>query len=132
MKKIISVLMTVLMLMTALTVWASANAETDTYVCEVDGVEYTVEFEGDALSAEKKEAIAQKLIGTEDSSVQTYGLGCTLFGHDYTYNTVRVITHKVRATAPRCQQDTYDTTGCEDCDYFEQTLVNISYIYCCD
>lgn len=133
MKKTIRVLAFLLVIMTALSVVASATSEnTATYTYETEDTEYTVIFSDSSVPQEKQEAIAQKLIGIDDSSAQTYGLGCTLFGHDYLYDTVHVVTHKVRSSAPRCKQDTYHVTSCEDCDYFEEELVAITYIYCCD
>lgn len=130
MKKIISVLICVAVLMTAATVFAAAT-DNGVYVYEVDETEYTVEFTDNNVSAEKQECIAQSLVGVKDESIQTYGLGCLLFGHDYKYTTTFVITHKVRTYAPRCKRETYDVTYCEDCDYTEQTLVATSYIVCC-
>lgn len=133
MKKTIRVLAFLLVMMTALTIVASASGEnTTTYTYETEDTEYTVTFSDNTAPKEKQEAIAQKLIGLNASSAQTYGLGCTLFGHDYLYDTVHVVTHKVRATAPRCKRDSYDVTYCEDCDYFEEDLYATTYIYCCD
>ncbi len=131
MKRTISILICTLILMTAMTFVAAANDLTNTYVYEADGVEYTVNFEDSTVSIEKQEIIAQRLIGLNDSNVQTYGLGCTLFGHDYAYTTASVITHKVRTYSPRCKKEMYDVTYCEDCDYTEQTLTSTSYISCC-
>lgn len=132
MKKNIRFLACVLILMTFMTVASSAVSEnTASYTYETDGTEYTVIFSDNSIPTEKQEAIAQKLIGIEGSSAQTYGLGCTLFGHDYLYDTVDVITHKAKTYTPRCKQDTYDVTYCEDCDYCEQTLVAETYIHCC-
>ena len=132
MKKTIRVLAFLLVIMTALSVVASATSEnTATYTYETEDTEYTVIFSDSSVSQEKQEAIAQKLIGLNDSSAQTYGLGCILFGHDYLYDTVHVVTHRVLSTAPRCKQDSYDVTYCEDCDYFEENLYATTYIHCC-
>lgn len=132
MKKIISVLIAVLILMTVTTVFSAATEEnTAKYSYLVDNTEYTVEFSNSAASDEKQEAVAKKLIGLNDSSTQTYGLGCILFGHDYVYDTVYVITHKAKTYSPRCKEDTYDVTYCEDCDYTEQELIGTNYIACC-
>lgn len=131
MKKIISILMSILMIMSAMCIFASASSETDnTYTYVIDGCEHTVIFE-ESVPAEKQEMIAQKLIGIYDDSAQTYGLGCTLFGHDYLYTTSSMIQHKVNTYEPRCRKLTYDVTYCEDCDYMEQTLVKTDSIYCC-
>ncbi len=132
MKKTIKVLAFLLVIITALTVVASATGEnTTTYTYETEDAEYTVIFSNSSMPQEKQEAIAQKLIGIDDSSAQTYGLGCTLFGHDYLYDSVNVVTHKVRTTSPRCKRQTYDITYCEDCDYYVEKLVATTYINCC-
>lgn len=132
MKKTIRVLAFLLVMMTALTIVASASDEnTTTYTYETEDTEYTVIFSDSSIPQEKQEAITQKLIGLGDSSAQTYGLGCVLFGHDYLYEVVHVVTHKVYSTAPRCKQDSYDVTLCEDCDYFEEDLYATAYIDCC-
>lgn len=132
MKKTIRVLAFLLVIMTSLTIVAAAFGENTTaYTYETEDTEYTVIFSDSAMPQEKQEAIAQKLIGMDDSSAQTYGLGCTLFGHDYLYDTVHVVTHKARSTSPRCKQQTYDITYCEDCDYFQEKLVATTYIICC-
>ena len=132
MKKTIRVLAFLLIIMTSLTVVATATGEnTTTYTYTAEDTEYTVIFTNSSIPQEKQEALAQKLIGIEDSSAQTYGLGCVLFGHDYLYDTIHVVTHKLRTTAPRCKQQTYDVTTCEDCDYFEEKLLATTYIDCC-
>lgn len=113
--------------MTFACVFAGATNE---YIYVSDGNEYTIEFEND-VPAEKKEIIANALVGNNDTSVQPYGLGCTLFGHDYAYTTVNVVEHKIFPTSPRCMKYTYDVTYCEDCDYTEETLVTKANIYCC-
>lgn len=132
MKKTIKFLAFLLVIITALTIIASAVGENTTaYTYETEDAEYTVIFSDSAIPQEKQEAIAQKLIGIDDSSAQTYGIGCILFGHDYLYDSVNVVTHKVRTTEPRCKRQTYDITYCEDCDYFQEKLVATTYIYCC-
>lgn len=127
MKRIICVLISMLILMTSACVFASALEE-NVYV--IDGIEYTVQFD-DSVPSEKQEIIAQALIGGDCCSAQPYGLGCTLFGHDYAYTTSTVVQHKIFPTAPRCVEYLYDVTYCEDCDYTEQTMIARNYIYCC-
>ena len=132
MKKTIKILAFLLMIITAMTVIAPAESDnTTTYTYKTEDAEYTVSFSDGSIPQDKQENIAQKLIGLDDSSAQTYGLGCVLFGHDYLYDYVQVTTHKVRSSAPRCKLDSYDVTYCEDCDYFEEELVATTYIYCC-
>lgn len=61
----------------------------------------------------------------------TYGLTCTLFGHKTECTSVYTITHKVRATEPRCKKETYNYDECTRCDYSKATLIATEYIYCC-
>lgn len=132
MKKTLKLLAFLLIMMMALTVVASASGEnTTSYNYEIEDTEYTVIFSNSSMSQEKQESIARKLVGIDDSSAQTYGLKCTLFGHDYVYETAEVIVHKVNTYAPRCERDTYNLTYCDDCDYYEEELVRTTYIYCC-
>ena len=133
MKKLISILISMLIVMTFLCVIASAESNSNnTYTFETEDTNYTVTFDGNNLSEEQQKIVAEKLVFDNDDSTQTYGLGCTLFGHDYLYDTAYVITHKVRSSQPRCKEDTYDVKYCEDCDFMEETLINSKYIYCCD
>ena len=132
MKKTISLLISFLILMTTLCVFASAASETEAiYTYEVDDVEFTVEFEDNNLTANERSIVAEKLVGLDNNEAQTYGLGCVLFGHDYKYTTASVVEHKVYPNVPRCRKHSYDVTYCEDCDYVEQTLVKTEYITCC-
>lgn len=128
MKKITTVLICVVIMMSSMCIFAAATSD-KVYTYEFDGIEYTVEISDESISEEKKQAISQNLIRTDN--VQTYGLGCTLFGHDYKYTTASVIQHKVSELNPRCKKQTYDVTYCEDCDYTKETLVNTTYINCC-
>ena len=132
MKKFISFLMSMLFVMTALCFVASAESVVNTYTFENEDTHYTVTFSGDGLSEEQQQIVAEKLVFGNDDSAQTYGLGCTLFGHDYAYTSVNVVTHKVASSQPRCREDTYEVKYCEDCDYMEETLIASSYIYCCE
>ena len=131
MKKTIRILICILALLTVTTVFVAAKEPNRQYVYHVDDNEYTVEFMDAALTAEQQEQVAYRLVHSEDSDTHTYGLGCILFGHDLKTSKVGVITHKVYKYAPRCKQEIYDVTICEDCDYQTQTLSSTSYINCC-
>ncbi len=132
MKKIISVLTCLFILMTAFCAVASAESAGNTYTFENGDTRYTVEFPDGDLAEEKELLIAERLVYGSDDSASAYGLGCTLFGHDYLYKTVFVVEHKVSASAPRCKRNVYDVKYCEDCDFTEETLKAYEYIYCCD
>jgi hypothetical protein len=131
MKRIICALMCFVLLMATTSV-ASASNQSGVYEYEINNVEYTVEFEDKTISPEKMEMIAETLLGLRDNSTQTYGLGCTLFGHDWVTKGVFVTEHKKRTTAPRCLRHTYNVTYCEDCDETKETvLISSGYVDCC-
>lgn len=67
----------------------------------------------------------------ENDGATTYGLTCTLLGHNIKISSVSAVTHKASATAPRCLKKTYDYEECTRCDYEQATLVDREYIYCC-
>jgi len=85
------------------------------------------------FTEEQQQIIAATLLGDEsDSAAETFGLKCTLFGHTYTTDIVRLIHHKVNATNPRCEQLTYEAKICEDCSDTQYTLLSEVYIQCCE
>ena len=131
MKKTVSLLIVVLIIMSIFTTIAAANGENADYNYVVEGTEYSVEFSGSNVSAEKQVLIAQKLVGLYDDGAQPYGLGCILFGHDLLSTTTTVTRHKVSAYEPRCLREIYDVEYCEDCDYTKETLIGSQYINCC-
>ena len=92
-----------------------------------------VYFEDENLSEEfKAKATAYFLNGApEDDGTSIYGLTCTLFGHKLETTVTTTITHKARATAPRCLRQYYDYSSCTRCDYEASTLKSSSYIHCC-
>ncbi|MBQ3080872.1 MAG: hypothetical protein IJC49_00285 [Clostridia bacterium] len=131
MKRIISAFLCLVLFVSA-AITVTATGDNGVYCYEIDGVEYTVEFADEDIAPETMEIIAETLVGLRDGSAQTYGLGCTLFGHDWVTKLVYVTQHKVRASVPRCKQDIYEVTYCEDCDKTkEQVLVDSVYINCC-
>lgn len=92
-----------------------------------------VYFEDENLSEEfKTKATAYFLNGApENEGIATYGITCSLFGHKLQSTTTTTITHKARATTPRCLKRTYDYSACTRCDYEASTLLSSSYIVCC-
>lgn len=86
------------------------------------------------VSAETKEKIEKYFANGEptiDNNATTYGITCTLLGHKLDPSSVSVITHKVRATAPRCERKTYLYQACTRCDYETSELIATENIYCC-
>lgn len=66
-----------------------------------------------------------------DGDIATYGLMCTLFGHKLESSVITAITHKARATDPRCLRERYNTEVCSRCDYTNSVLISSEYISCC-
>lgn len=130
MKRITSLMMCLIIMMTSMCIFASAEGN-GTYEFEVDGEEYTVEFVSSDLSAEKQETVAARLVGLEVSEPVPANILCNLFGHDYEYSTTYVTHHKVATIAPRCQRKYYDITTCSRCDYYSETYTRAALIYCC-
>lgn len=133
MKKAISILMSILVLMITMCICATAtSASNSTYTYETEDAVYTIEFIDNNLTAEEQELVAAKLAGIEYNTAAPANIWCDIFGHDYKYTTASVITHKYRATDPRCKKDLYNVKYCEDCDFTEETLTSSVYIVCCD
>lgn len=84
------------------------------------------------LSVEQQQMVAERLVygAPEDDGVSTYAW-CWLTGHDLTYDTVLVITHKVYPDSPRCYEETYHVETCTKCDHMSEELVGGVYIVCC-
>ena len=56
---------------------------------------------------------------------------CWLTGHKYVSDGVTVITHKDRTYSPRCLQQFYEITTCENCNYYAEELLASQHIVCC-
>lgn len=88
----------------------------------------------DEVSKETREKIEKHFVDgtpTETNDNSTYGLTCTLLGHKLESCSVSTITHKVRATSPRCVEKTYLYEACTRCDYENSMLMSTEYIVCC-
>lgn len=137
-KRLISILVTMIILSTCIVLGVNAENENPEFVFCVDGVEYTVQFLETDLSAFQQELVAAQLVGADAHIAELIGgddlenIWCDLFGHDFTVSSVSVVEHKVRATQPRCIKRIYDVSVCNRCDYTESVLVTSYYIYCCD
>ncbi len=129
MKKFICLLICAIIVMMNMCLFTAAN--NDSYTFEIDDVEYTVKINDPYVSAEKKQTIANAIVCQNNTDIMTVNVWCDIFGHDYKYTTASVMQHKVNVYAPRCKEQLYDVTYCEDCDYTEQKLISTSYINCC-
>lgn len=90
----------------------------------------TIHFHNET-STETQEKIIAHFKGTETFSIEPKGITCTLLGHNIETGTTTTITHKAKATAPRCLSETFDYEVCSRCDYSEYTLISSRYVYCC-
>ena len=127
-KRFLSLLLT-LAVLTGLFVIPTSAVETE----EVATAEIEIFIENEDISEETKAKIIAYYSDPnhEDDGIATCGLTCTLFGHKLESTTVRSVTHKASATAPRCLQKTYDYDACTRCDYEVSTLLTSTYIHCC-
>ena len=87
--------------------------------------------ENSVFTVLEKEMIEKHFCGDADNG-ETYGLRCTLFGHDYKTEYVDVIRHKIRSTRPRCIDDLYKVQICTVCSDTVSTLVSSQSIDCCE
>lgn len=126
MKRFLSVLL-MLCLISSISVIPASAEETATY----ENIEIIIINED--ISNETKEKIIAFYSNPEsqDNTPVTFGLTCTLFGHKLETSYVNSITHKARATAPRCLQQKYEYSACTRCDYETSTIISSSYIHCC-
>ena len=110
-----------------------------TFAIPVSAKETTVENDveiiiNNEVSTETTQKIKKYFATGEPATVNnasTYGITCTLFGHKLENTIVETITHKVRATSPRCLERTYAYEACTRCDYENSTLIGSEYIGCC-
>ncbi len=91
----------------------------------------TIIFEaGSSFTVEQQQIIARQLADPE-YGVAPANLMCGLFGHKTTGETVIALTHKAKATAPRCLEEYYALTACSRCDYQNVERTGFMYISCC-
>lgn len=129
MKRIISLIMAVVSLFCVMSVSAGAQGvDEGTVTVTVNETAFT--FDADTTE-EFRERFIENYFNGEEDGVTTYGLMCTLFGHKIETTTVAAVTHKAKATSPRCLREIYDVDNCTRCDYTNSTLITSSYIVCC-
>lgn len=125
--RIISFVLVVALILSSAQIFAFADSASDNCAHTENEVVYI--FNED-VSNEIKEKVIASINGEEDA--QSRGIICSLLGHDIETGTTTAITHKARATAPRCLEKVYDYEACKRCDdYSTTTLISSRYIYCC-
>ncbi len=129
MKKTIALILVVVSLFSVMSISAYAEDATEnTVTVTVNETEFV--FDADTSEEFRNKAIAH-YFNHEDDGAAAYGLTCTLFGHKLESSVVTAVTHKAKATDPRCLQETYNVETCSRCDYTNSTLLSSSYISCC-
>lgn len=125
MKKIISIILCVMIIMSYATF---SSAQTADAVHDI-----TVVFsENSVFTAEEKEIIVESFLNPySDNQDQTYGLTCTLLGHDYVTESTYTIQHKVLLNRPRCVKSYYDVSICSRCSDMVKELTKTIKIDCC-
>lgn len=127
MKRIFAVLLVLTLLTCTFATPVSAKNELN----ETTEIEIIINDEVSEETREKIERYFANGAPAQNNGTTTYGLTCTLFGHNIKISSVSAVTHKARATSPRCLKQTYDYEECTRCDYEKATLVNKVYIICC-
>lgn len=128
MKKILSTLLAILMLSLFC---ISASAYDDVSHVHTEGNKQII-FNEDCQFDEKERQVIIDFLNNEDSGISTSGFNILcLFGHDYKTGTVTTVTHRVRASQPRCLQELFEVGECKRCGNTYSNLIHSSYITCC-
>lgn len=129
MKKIIALILVVVSLfsVTSISVYAEDTNES-TITVTVNETEFI--FDEDTTKEYRNKVIAHYFNHSGEDAT-AYGLTCTLFGHKTESSVVTAVTHKAKATSPRCLRETYEVETCSRCDYVKSTLIGSNYIVCC-
>lgn len=130
MKKSVSIILLVCIVTALLCFNVAAEDEISIFDYNVDGVEYTVTFEGGYIPPAKMQLIAEESIGLRTGDLSAFATnGCTV--HSLTTSKSSIVQHKVYESAPRCLYKEYETVSCTKCDYYVKTLTKKEPIYCC-
>ena len=129
MKKIIALILVVVSVFCVMSISAYAeDANENTVTVTVNETVFV--FAADTTEDFRNKFIAH-YFSHEDEGTAAYGLTCTLFGHKIESSVVTTITHKAKATDPRCLRETYNVETCSRCDYTSKTMIGSAYISCC-
>lgn len=127
MKKLLALILVVISVFSTMSIAAYAE--------EASEITVTVNETVFIFDADTTEDFRNKFIAhyfeCEDDGTAAYGLTCTLFGHKTESSVVTAVTHKAKATSPRCLRETYEVETCSRCDYVKSTLIGSEYIVCC-
>lgn len=129
-KRLLSIIMAVSMLFCVLVVPATAANGGE---CHHHEKELEIIIHGD-VSPEVAERIIDSIVNPEayeDDGTAACGLTCDLFGHKTETTKVTAISHKERASDPRCDRVIFNKTVCTRCDYLTTQLISRDPISCC-
>ena len=127
MKKLIGIILFICM---SVSVFA---AHPETYQYEYEDLGLTIIFDSTTSLADSERQYLADILAygnTESDNATTYAW-CWLTGHDYQYDSVIEIKHKVNSFVPRCYRTIYQVETCSKCDHMESTVLNATYIDCC-
>lgn len=128
-KKFVSVIMIVAMFITGASVIASAEeAVGQEAIIAKDEIVFIFD---DNTPDSIKDRIISDFTESSDSVAQTRGLTCTLFGHKLDTGSVTTVTHKAKATSPRCLKEYFNYEICTRCEYSQYIRTSYKYIECC-
>lgn len=91
----------------------------------------TVIFPDNNFTELEKEKIVTYL--TTGNQITPQNILCNILGHNMvlTGEGIKTITHRVRDTAPRCLEQTYDIYSCSRCSEKSSKLIGARAISCC-
>lgn len=129
MKRAIALILVIVSLFSVMSISVYADdANENTVTVTVNETEFIFDAN---TSKEIRNRFIEDYINPVDDGAAAYGLTCTLFGHDLESTVVIAITHKAKANAPRCLEETFKMEACTRCDYTTRTLISSAYISCC-
>ena len=128
MKRFITIILVAVLVLTAC-IATSAHEESDNILIIGD---VTIFFSHDSdFSESEQQHIAHHLTDGDSGNFTTFGLMCFLFGHNYTTESVRTVTHRVLPTSPRCFEEYFLVSVCSRCNDTKSERTNYGYIACC-
>ena len=127
MKKAISLIMSLCLVLSAVTVGSLASdAPTNIFYYENNK---EIQIYDDGIELDKMQYIADYIAGANENDVNSettpYGILC-IFGHSLKTTYATETTHNVYSTSPKCVENTYKVEYCtrSSCDYISKELVD--------
>ena len=128
MKKIISIVLSIVMVMSISFSASAINTSTNfTYSLE----NTTITFDESTPFSETSRLNLANIIVYGQNNTQTYGLMCTLLGHKYTTDYVTTITHNVCESQPKCLREVMEIGECSRCGDTYTDVINSQLVTCC-